>query len=208
MADGLWRRILIEMDDDRVFPLADAADVFVFWLGDGPESTSRNVTKSTIDRDNLIYFSSPELIVPTHAIRLVHAGVWGSGVRRRVGTWCVTVQTDCSKYEFWPVNPMEPQPSAYGNRDEAHAFQEVLKALQQHRKPTYDRNPYVRQQVLRRRRRIRMDLESEVSPMVYREQWKLWLLPERWAFLVFVGIVVGAWALFMSLILMLVLVFR
>ena len=191
---------IVHMAEPSVFPLADSTDVFVFWLSDGPGSVAPDITKCLIDRDRLVWQKQPELYIPTPDVRLVHAGRFNM-LRRRAPIWSVTVDTTTGHYSFWPVNPMMPYALATYNYDEACAFRDVLVALRQHRKPDYDRNPYVRQQVAKHKKRIRTDLDANVSPLVYWEQRKLWSLPPMWTVLVILGGTIAGIGVMMAIVL-------
>ena len=160
-----------------MFELADATDVYTFWLGNGPKGTAKSVWKAVVDRDNLIQFKTPELIIPTRDIRSLHSG--GCGLRAdRYWAFGVTLVTDAETFELFPVNPMMPNPAGGENGDETSAFYEVVTALWQHRKPHYEKDPYIRQHVASHRKMLH-EFDGNVSPMIYFNRGKLWSRPAR-----------------------------
>ncbi len=158
-----------------MFILADDTDVFVFWLGDGPIGTPRSIYKCIVNRDVLVLLTDPEISIPMGRIRLVHQGKWRSDIKMP-GISCVTVNTDEASYSLWPVNPMRPNPWADDNYDEGKALKDVLTSLWRHQKPGYSKNPYLRQQIAKKKQKI-IDLDAAVPPLDYWRQGRLWSKP-------------------------------
>ena len=160
-----------------VFELADATDVYTFWLGDGPTGTPKSVWKAVVDRENLTQFTTPKLVIPMRDIRSLHSGGYGP-INTRYYASGVTLTTEAGSFELWPVNPMKPHPSGGENGDEMRAFFEVVTALWQHRKPHYVKDPYVRQHIASHKK-MQQDFDGSVSPIVYFHQGMLWSRPAR-----------------------------